>query len=597
MQYKAPTRDIKFVMHELLKFEAHYKTIPAYAGTDKDTLDSFVEAGASFAENELSPLNRTGDEEGCHFDNGVVTTPKGFKEAYQQYCELGFPSLCADEEFGGQAMPISLGSVISEMMGSANWSFSMYPGLSEGAIRTLEHHGTDEQKQKYLVKLVSGEWTGTMCLTEAHAGSDLGIIRTKAEPNADGSYAITGQKIFISAGEHDMAENIVHIVLARLPGAPQGTKGISLFIVPKFNVNDDGSVGERNAVTCGSIEHKMGIKASATCVMNFDKAKGYLIAEPNRGLNAMFTFMNTARIGTAIQGLTASEVAFQGGLNYSKDRLAMRALSGAKFPDQPADPIIVHPAVRNMVLTCKAFAEGGRALVYYLSQFADVVSKGEGSEREYADQMLSLLTPIAKAFLTETGYEAANHGVQVYGGHGFIREWGMEQNVRDTRIACLYEGTTEIQAMDLIGRKVLGSQGKLLANFSKVIYKFCEEHKENDEMGQFVRPLARLNKEWGDLTARIGMQATENPEAVGAAAVDYLYYSGYVTLAYLWARMAAVAQAALQGDTTETKFYQAKIKTAQFYYAKLLPRTLTYVKRIESGLEPFMAMEVDEFLF
>ena len=597
MQYKAPTRDIKFVMHELLKFEAHYKTIPAYAGTDKDTLDSFVEAGASFAQNELSPLNRTGDEEGCHFDNGVVTTPKGFKEAYQQYCELGFPSLCADEEFGGQAMPISLGSVISEMMGSANWSFSMYPGLSEGAIRTLEHHGTDEQKQKYLVKLVSGEWTGTMCLTEAHAGSDLGIIRTKAEPNADGSYAITGQKIFISAGEHDMAENIVHIVLARLPGAPQGTKGISLFIVPKFNVNDDGSVGERNAVTCGSIEHKMGIKASATCVMNFDKAKGYLIAEPNRGLNAMFTFMNTARIGTAIQGLTASEVAFQGGLNYSKDRLAMRALSGAKFPDQPADPIIVHPAVRNMVLTCKAFAEGGRALVYYLSQFADVVSKGEGSEREYADQMLSLLTPIAKAFLTETGYEAANHGVQVYGGHGFIREWGMEQNVRDTRIACLYEGTTEIQAMDLIGRKVLGSQGKLLANFSKVIYKFCEEHKENDEMGQFVRPLARLNKEWGDLTARIGMQATENPEAVGAAAVDYLYYSGYVTLAYLWARMAAVAQAALQGDTTETKFYQAKIKTAQFYYAKLLPRTLTYVKRIESGLEPFMAMEVDEFLF
>ncbi len=597
MQYKAPTRDIKFVMHELLKFEAHYKTIPAYAGTDKDTLDSFVEAGASFAENELSPLNRTGDEEGCHFDNGVVTTPKGFKEAYQQYCELGFPSLCADEEFGGQAMPISLGSVISEMMGSANWSFSMYPGLSEGAIRTLEHHGTDEQKQKYLVKLVSGEWTGTMCLTEAHAGSDLGIIRTKAEPNADGSYAITGQKIFISAGEHDMAENIVHIVLARLPGAPQGTKGISLFIVPKFNVNDDGSVGERNAVTCGSIEHKMGIKASATCVMNFDKAKGYLIAEPNRGLNAMFTFMNTARIGTAIQGLTASEVAFQGGLNYAKDRLAMRALSGAKFPDQPADPIIVHPAVRNMVLTCKAFAEGGRALVYYLSQFADVVSKGEGSEREYADQMLSLLTPIAKAFLTETGYEAANHGVQVYGGHGFIREWGMEQNVRDTRIACLYEGTTEIQAMDLIGRKVLGSQGKLLANFSKVIYKFCEEHKENDEMGQFVRPLARLNKEWGDLTARIGMQATENPEAVGAAAVDYLYYSGYVTLAYLWARMAAVAQAALQGDTTETKFYQAKIKTAQFYYAKLLPRTLTYVKRIESGLEPFMAMEVDEFVF
>ncbi len=597
MQYKAPLRDIKFVMHELLKFEDHYKTIPAFADTDRDTVDSIVEMAASFSENELSPLNRSGDEEGCTFNNGEVTTPKGFKEAYKQYCELGFPSLCADVEYDGQGMPISLSSVINEMIGSANWSFSMYPGLSEGAIRTLEHHGTDEQKKLYLLKLVSGEWTGTMCLTEAHAGSDLGITRTKAEPNADGSYAISGQKIFISAGEHDMADNIVHIVLARLPNAPQGTKGISLFIVPKFNVNADGSMGSRNTVSCGSIEHKMGIKASATAVLNFDKATGYLIGPENKGLNCMFTFMNTARIGTAIQGLTAAEIAFQGSISYAKDRLAMRALSGAKAPDQVADPIIVHPAVRNMVLTSKAFAESGRALVYYLSQFADTVSKGEGEAQAYADQMLSLLTPIAKAFLTETGYEAANHGVQVYGGHGFIREWGMEQNVRDTRIACLYEGTTEIQALDLLGRKVLGSQGKLLANFSKIIYQFCEENKDNDAMGEFVRPLARLNKEWGDLTARIGMQANDNPDAVGAAAVDYMYYSGYVTLAYLWARMALVAQTALQGDTTERKFYQAKIKTAQFYFAKLLPRTLTYVKRIDTGLEPIMAMNVDEFIF
>ena len=596
MQYKAPIRDMQFVMHELLKFEDHYNKIPSFAETDKDTIDSFLEAGASFAENELSPLNRSGDEEGCRFENGNVYTPKGFKEAYKQYCELGFPSLCADEEFGGQGMPLSLGTAVSEMMGTANWSFSMYPGLSEGAIRTLEHHGTDAQKQQYLLKLVSGEWTGTMCLTEAHAGSDLGIIRTKAEPNEDGSYAITGQKIFISAGEHDMADNIVHIVLARLPGAPAGTKGISLFIVPKFLVNADGSLGERNPVNCGSIEHKMGIKASATAVLNFDKAKGFLIGPENKGLNCMFTFMNTARIGTAVQGLTASEIAFQGGLSYAKDRLAMRALSGAKAPEQVADPIIVHPAVRNMVLTCKAFAEGSRALVYYLAQFSDLVAKGEGEAQAYADQMLSLLTPIAKAFLTETGFEAANHGVQVYGGHGFIREWGMEQNVRDTRIACLYEGTTEIQALDLLGRKVLGSQGKMLANFSKVIYQFCEENKDNDEMGQFIRPLARLNKEWGDLTARIGMQATDNPDAVGGAAVDYMYYSGYITLAYLWARMALVAQQALKGDTTETKFYQAKVKTAQFYFAKLLPRTLTYVKRIDSGLEPLMSMEVDEFL-
>lgn len=597
MQYKAPIRDMQFVMHELLNFSEHYKNIPLYAENDRDILNNYIEAAADFAESVLAPLNRSGDEEGCTFDSGNVTTPAGFKEAYQQYCELGFPSLTADEEFGGQQLPLSLASVVNEIMGTANWTFSMYPGLSEGAIRTIEHHGSDEQKQKYLLKLVSGEWTGTMCLTEAHAGSDLGITRTKAEPNDDGSYAITGQKIFISAGEHDMADNIVHIVLARLPNAPQGTKGISLFIVPKFNVNDDGSIGERNSVFCGSIEHKMGIKASATCVMNFDKAKGYLIGPENKGLNCMFTFMNTARIGTAIQGLTAAELAFQGGLSYAKDRLAMRALSGAKFPDLPADPIIVHPAVRNMVLTCKAFAEGGRALVYYLSQFADVVAKGDGEAAEYADQMLSLLTPIAKAFLTETGYEAANHGVQVYGGHGFIREWGMEQNVRDTRIACLYEGTTEIQALDLLGRKVLGSQGKLLRNFTKVIHKFCQEHADNDEMGQFIRPLQRLNKEWGDITTRVGMEAMQNHDVVGGAAVDYMYYSGYVTLAYLWARMAAVAQAALQTDTTERAFYQAKIKTAQFYFAKLLPRTLTYAKRIETGLEPYMAMDVEEFQF
>ena len=597
MQYKAPLRDIKFVMHELLDSESHYKTIPEFADTDRELMDSLFEMAASFAENELSPLNQSGDAEGCHFDNGIVTTPKGFKEAYKQYCELGFPALSAEEAFGGQNMPFSLSTVINEMMGTANWSFSMYPGLSHGAIQTIEHHGTDAQKDTYLEKMVTGEWSGTMCLTEAHAGSDLGIIRTKAEPNDDGSYRITGQKIFISAGEHDLTDNIIHIVLARLPGAPAGTKGISLFIVPKVMVNDDNSLGDANNVVCGSIEHKMGIKASATCVMNFDGAIGYLIGPENRGLQCMFTFMNVARIGTAVQGLTAAEYAFQGSLSYAKDRLAMRALSGAKAPDKVADPIIVHPAVRNMLLTEKAFAEGGRALMYYLSHFVDTVAKGNGDERELADQMLSLLTPIAKAFLTETGLEAANHGVQVYGGHGYISEWGMEQNVRDTRIACLYEGTTEIQALDLLGRKVLGSQGKLLANFVQVIQQFCEENKDNDEMGQFIRPLAKHLREWSDLTARIGMQATENPEAVGGAAVDYLYFSGYVTLAYLWARMALVAQSAIASGTTETAFYEAKIKTAQFYYAKLLPRTTTYVQRIATGVEPYMSMDVEQFAF
>lgn len=596
MQYKAPLRDMQFVMHELLDSQSHYQAL-GYQETDKELMNSLFEMAASFAENELSPLNRTGDEEGCHFKDGQVTTPKGFKKAYEQYCELGFPALSAESAFGGQDMPFSLSTVINEMMGTANWSFSMYPGLSHGAIQTIEHHGTDEQKNTYLEKMVTGEWSGTMCLTEAQAGSDLGIIRTKAEPNDDGSFSITGQKIFISAGEHDLTDNIIHIVLARLPNAPKGTKGISLFIVPKVLVNEDGSLGERNAVHCGSIEHKMGIKASATCVMNFDGAKGYLIGPENKGLNCMFTFMNVARIGTAVQGLTASEYAFQGGLTYAKERLAMRSLSGVKAPEKVADPIIVHPAVRNMLLTSKAFAEGGRALVYYLSHFADAVAKGTGETQKFADQMLSLLTPIAKAFLTETGFESANHGVQVYGGHGFISEWGMEQNVRDTRIACLYEGTTEIQALDLLGRKVLGSQGKLLANFTKIIHKFCHEHEDNDEMGQFVRPLSKLNKQWSDLTARIGMQATEDADNVGAAAVDYLFFSGYVTLAYLWARMAWVSMQALSNDTQEADFYDAKIKTAQFYFAKLLPRTLTYVKRIESGAEPFMTMKVEQFAF
>ncbi|MFC0820548.1 acyl-CoA dehydrogenase C-terminal domain-containing protein [Moraxella marmotae] len=608
MQYTAPLRDIRFVMHELLDSQAHYQNLPSYGDLDTETINSYLEAAADFAQTVISPLNRTGDIEGCRFDNGQVFTPTGFKRAYEQYCELGFSALTAEPEYGGMGLPTSLSSAVSEMMGTANWSFAMYPGLSHGAIATIEHHGTDEQKAIYLEKLNTGVWSGTMCLTESHAGSDLGIIKTRAVPNDDGSYAITGQKIFISAGEHDLTENIIHIVLARLPDAPAGTKGISLFIVPKFLVNADGSVGERNGVVCGSIEHKMGIKASATCVMNFDGATGYLIGPKNRGLNAMFTFMNVARIGTAIQGLAASEFAFQGSLAYAKDRGAMRALSGIKEPNKAADSIIHHPAVRNMLLTQKAFAEGGRALVYYLSQFADVVAKGENpAEVKFADEMLSLLTPIAKAFLTETGYEAANHGVQVYGGHGYISEWGMEQNVRDTRIACLYEGTTEIQSLDLLGRKVLGSQGKMLANFTKIIHKFCQEHAENDEVGAFVRPLIKLNKQWSDVTARIAMQSTQNPEAIGAAAVDYLHFSGYVTLAYLWARMAVLAKqklATLDADLDSDKsvhgdygFYDAKVKTAEFYFAKLLPRHAVHIARINAGEDSLMAMHIEQFAF
>ena len=455
-EYKAPLRDINFVINEVLESEKLYQTLPGYEEATEDLMSAIVEEGAKFAENELAPINQSGDEEGCTWSEDGVKTPAGFAEAYRKYVENGWAALSADVEDGGQGMPNMLAMCITEMVGSANWSWGMYPGLSHGALHTVDEHGSPEQKEKFLGKLVSGEWTGTMCLTESHCGTDLGMLRTKAEPQADGSYAITGQKIFISAGEHDMTDNIVHIVLARLPDAPEGTAGISLFIVPKVNVNDDGSLGERNAVHCASIEEKMGIHGNATCVLNFDGARGYLIGPPNRGLNCMFTFMNVARIGTAMQGLAHMEQSFQGALTYAKERLAMRSLTGPKNPDGPADPIIVHPDVRRMLLTQKALAEGSRAFLYYLAQQGDIVSHGSEEQAKAADDMMALLTPIGKAFVTELGFEAANHGVQVFGGHGFIREWGMEQIVRDCRIAMLYEGTTGVQAMDLIGRKVLG---------------------------------------------------------------------------------------------------------------------------------------------
>ncbi|WP_322981421.1 acyl-CoA dehydrogenase C-terminal domain-containing protein [Pseudomonas sp. C11] len=596
--YKAPIRDMQFVLHDLLQVEKHYAAIPAYADTNRELVDSILEASADFSENEIAPLNRSGDEEGCHFEDGKVTTPRGFKEAYAKFVELGFGSLAAPVEYGGQGLPHSLAIATGEMNGTANWSWSMYFGLSQGAVNTVDAHGTPEQKQTYLTKLVTGEWTGTMCLTESHAGSDLGLIRTKATPNADGSYSISGTKIFISAGEHDMADNIVHIVLARLPDAPAGTKGISLFIVPKVNVNADGSLGDRNSVACGSIEHKMGIKASVTCVMNFDGARGFLIGPPNRGLNCMFTFMNTARVDTALQGVCSAEGSFQGALSYARERLAMRALSGAKMPEREADPIIVHPAVRSMLLTQKAFAEGGRALVYWLATQIDLFHGAETEEqRKAADDLMSILTPIAKAFLTEMGSEAAKHGVQIYGGHGFIREWGMEQIVRDTRISCLYEGTTEIQALDLLGRKVLQSQGELLKIFTKIIHKFCQAHEGNRFMSEFTDPLKQLNQQWIDLTMKVGVDAMMNPDEVGGAAVDYMYFSGYATMAYLWAWMASVAKQKLETGTSEEAFYTAKIQTAQFYFKRILPRSQSHVEIINGGLTVIEQMDADAFAF
>ena len=588
-EYKAPLRDISFVMNELLNSEALYQTLPGYEEATQDLLDAIVQEGAKFSENVLSPLNQSGDEEGCSWTEEGVKTPAGFPEAYQQYVANGWPALAAEAEYGGQGMPNLLGIIINELAGTANWSWLMYPGLSHGAIKTIEEHGDEQQKQTYLTRLIEGSWTGTMCLTESQCGSDLGLLTTKAEPQADGSYSLTGTKIFISAGEHDMAENIVHIVLARLPDAPAGTKGISLFIVPKFNVNADGSLGDRNAVHCAAIEKKMGIKASATCVMNFDGARGYLIGPPNKGLNCMFTFMNTARIGTAIQGLAHAELAYEGSLAYARDRLAMRSLTGPKNPDGPADPIIVHPDVRRMLLTQKAFVEGSRAFIYYLAQLGDILEAGDEARAKSADDLMALLTPIAKAFITEVGYEAANLGVQVYGGHGFIREWGMEQIVRDARIAMLYEGTTGIQALDLIGRKVLGSGGQLLMGFTEIVDQFCNEN-DSDADKEFVAVLKAYKDEWLQLSMKIGERAMENPDEAGAAAVDYMMYSGYVTLAYFWARMAVLARQKIEEGDGDVSFYEAKILTARFYFERLLPRTLAHKDALLSGAENLMDM-------
>ncbi|WP_152207689.1 acyl-CoA dehydrogenase C-terminal domain-containing protein [Marinobacter changyiensis] len=596
--YKAPLRDIKFVMSELLDSEQHYANLEGAEDATPDMVDAIIQEGAKFCEQVLSPLNQVGDKEGCTWSEDGVRTPTGFKEAYKQYVEGGWPSMTASPENGGQGLPESVGLVMSEMMGTANWSWGMYPGLSHGAINTVEMHGTEQQKDTYLSKMISGEWTGTMCLTEAHCGSDLGTLRSRAEPNADGSYSITGTKIFISAGEHDMADNIVHIVLARLPGAPEGTKGISLFIVPKCLPNEDGSVGERNAVTCGSIEHKMGIHGNATCVMNFDGAQGWLIGPENRGLNCMFTFMNVARLGTAIQGLGAAELSFQGSLAYAKDRLAMRSLTGPKNPEGPADPIIVHPDVRRMLLTQKAVAEGARAMIYYTAQQGDIVHQGKTEEaRKEADELMGFLTPIAKAFLTEIGCEATNLGMQVFGGHGFIAEWGMEQVVRDARIGTIYEGTTGIQALDLLGRKVLMTQGESLKRFTKLVHVFCKENADNEQMKEFIEPLQSINKEWGDLTMKLGMNSMKNRDEVGAASVDYLMYSGYAVFAYLWARMAGVALNKMADGTTEESFYNAKVQTARFYFKRMLPRTRTHAESMLVGADSLMDMQEDAFAF
>jgi len=604
-QYKAPLRDMRFLMNEVLDYPAHYASLPNGKDADPEMVDAILDGAAQLCEDVLAPLNHSGDIEGCHFDNGAVTTPKGFKEAYRQFVEGGWQGLSFPTEFGGQGLPMSLNLFKSEMMGTANWSFAMYPGLSVGCINTLMQYGSKKQKAQYIPKLVSGEWAGTMCLTEPQCGTDLAQVKTRAVPQKGGSYKITGTKIFISAGEHDLTENIVHIVLARLPDAPEGTRGISLFVVPKFKVKADGTLGERNAVNCGSIEHKMGIRASSTAVLNFDEAEGFMVFEPNRGLEAMFTFMNTARLGTAVQGVCHAEAAFQGALPYAKDRRSMRALSGKKDPESKADALIWHPDVRRMLLTQKAIAEGGRAMIYDALKIGDHMfnasAAGDAEGYKAFDSKLGFYTPILKGFLTEMGLEAANLGVQVFGGHGYIKEHGMEQIVRDARISTLYEGTTGIQALDLLGRKVLmGSKGKCVRDFTLEMVRFARPHLlRRTPLGAMARNLAARAAEWNLLTTAIMLRAPKDREVVGAASVDYLMYSGFVMMGYYWAVQAAKAEELLasgQGKESED-FYRSKVQTAEFYFERLMPRANAHRTGALAPTRSVMQLDNEHFAF
>jgi alkylation response protein AidB-like acyl-CoA dehydrogenase len=597
-QYNPPLRDMQFVMHEVLKVTDELKVMPKHADIDADTINAVLEEGGKFAAEVTFPLNISGDQEGCTLDRTTreVTAPKGFKEAYAQYVEGGWAALSCDPEYGGQGLPFVVNQCFYEMMNSANQAWTMYPGLSHGAYEALHAHGTDEQKKLYLPKLTSGEWTGTMCLTEPHCGTDLGLLRTKAEPQTDGTYKLTGNKIFISAGEHDMTSNILHLVLARLPDAPQGSKGISLFAVPKFNVNPDGSIGSRNGIYCGGLEQKMGIHGNSTCQMVLENAVGTMVGAPNKGLAAMFVMMNAARLGVGNQSLGLTEVAYQNALAYAKDRVQMRSLSGVKAKDKAADPIIVHPDVRKMLLTAKAYAEGGRALAIYCTLLLDKeLNHPDEKVRKESGEVVALLTPIVKAFLTDNGHISTNACMQVFGGHGFIKEWGMEQFVRDNRINMIYEGTNTIQSLDLLGRKILGNNGATLKKFGKLIGALVVEEGVNEKMAEFINPLAYLADQMTKFTTELGFKGFQNPDEVGAAAVDYMRVAGHLVFGYFWARMAQVALrevAAAQAAGKEVdSFYVAKLQTARFYFAKLFPETATLMRTARSGASSLMETE------
>ena len=592
--YQAPLRDMRFVLNEVFDAPSLWASLPKIAeNVDPDTADAILEEAGKITSGVLAPLNREADEQGCKWNEGEVSTPEGFKEAYQTIVEGGWNGLGGNPDFGGMGMPKTLVAQFEEMMQGANMAFGLAPMLTAGACLALDAHGSQELKEKYLPNMYSGVWSGAMDLTEPHAGTDLGIIRTKAEPNDDGSFNITGTKIFITWGEHDMAENIIHLVLAKLPDAPKGPKGISLFLVPKFMVNDDGSLGERNQFSCGSIEKKMGIKGSATCVMNFDGAKGWLVGEENKGLAAMFTMMNYERLGVGIQGIGAAEASLQSAREYANERIQSRAPTGAQQPEKAADPILVHPDVRRMLMTMKSYVEGGRAFSTYVAQWLDISKYSDNDEqRKHAEGMVALLTPVAKAFLTDRGLDTTIIGQQVFGGHGFIREWGQEQLVRDCRITQIYEGTNGIQAMDLMGRKVVGSQGKLYELFAQDVAAFIEANSSDEALRPYLEPLAASLERLSDVTEHVLNQAANNPEAIGAAAVDYLDMFGYTALAYMWAKTVKAAAPKAEADTSG--FYTGKLKTARFYFDRLLPKTVSLAEGIRSGSDAMMAPAANE---
>jgi butyryl-CoA dehydrogenase len=591
--YKAPLRDMRFIAHELWNISELQK-LPFYQHIDFDLIDPIMEEAAKIAENILQPLNQSGDAEGCRFQNGEVQTPRGFKEAYQQFVSDGWMALNADPEYGGQGLPKMLQVFLDEMLASSNVSFSLYTVLTQGASQALLLHASDELKQKFLPNLISGKWSGTMCLTESHSGTDLGLLRTKAVLQSDGSYKLTGSKIFITSGEHDLAENIIHAVLARLPDASPGIKGISMFLVPKFLVNQDNSLGERNTVTCGSIEHKMGIRASATCVLNFEEATGYLVGNENEGMKAMFSMMNLERLNIGLEGLGLAEVAYQNALIYAKERLQGRATKGAIYPDKLADPIIVHADVRRMLLTIKAYNEGARALAAWVSVQIDLAKHHpECNVRLRADNVVSFLTPVIKAFFTDYGFDACNLALQVFGGHGYVREWGMEQFVRDIRIAQIYEGTNGVQAMDLVKRKLTLNNGEYINQFVEIIGDFIKQRTDNAVLREFINPLQEALNILVTTSYWLITHAEQNSDDMGAGAMEYLHLVGHVALAYIWAEM--ISKALEKKGTEEHGFYCAKIKTGRFFYKKILPKITALSQAIQSGSDVVMDLKPEEF--